>query len=152
MLNIQKEAKVPKAEFTPVTARRKSAQTQLAEDQVIVGATEDTGEQDDDDVGYRSEVFSCPEDGCIKREQGITTSDNPIEVTATPTTSVDSRSMLSMGGTEIFHCSKNPTERETGKAPHGGFSNRRAHRCSVTYASLLNLKCHQLPSNRKGGT
>ena len=121
---------------------------------MIVGTAEDTGEQDDDDddVGYRSELFSCPEDGCIKREQGITTSDSPIEVTATPTTSVDSRSMLSMGGTEIFHCSKNPTERETGKAPHGGFSNRRAHRCSVTYASLLNLKCHQLPSNRKSGT
>ena len=32
VLNILKEAKVPKAELTPVKARRKSAQTQLAED------------------------------------------------------------------------------------------------------------------------
>ena len=99
-----------------------------------MGVAEDTGEQDDDDVKYRSELFSCPEDGRIKccqrfsslqghlevckhsyalenetlfdkamvayatkLEQGITTSDNPIEVTATLTISVDSRSMLSMG-------------------------------------------------------
>ena len=121
VLNILKEAKVPKAEFTLVIARRNSAQTQLAEDQVTVGVAEDTGEQDDDDVEYRSELSRVlHEDGCIKSfqrfsttnetlfhkamvayatklEQGITTSDNPIEVTATPTTSVNSRSMLSKG-------------------------------------------------------
>ena len=56
MLNILKEAKVPKAEFTLVIARRNSAQTQLVEDQVTVGVAEDTGEQDDDDVEYRSEL------------------------------------------------------------------------------------------------
>ena len=56
VLNILKEAKVPKAEFTLVIARRNSAQTQLAEDQVTVGVAEDTGEQDDDDVEYRSEL------------------------------------------------------------------------------------------------
>ena len=135
VLNILKEAKVPKAEFTLVIARRNSAQTQLAEDQVTVGVAEDTGGQDDDDVEYRSELSRVlHEDGCIKSfqrfsslqrrlevgkhsyalknemlfhkamvayatklEQGITTSDNPIEVTATPTTSVNSRSMLSKG-------------------------------------------------------
>ena len=99
-----------------------------------MGLAEDTGEQDDDHVEYRSELFSCPEDGCIKYfqrfsslqshleigkhiyalenetlfdkamvayatklEQGITTSDNPKEVAATPKTSVDFRSMLSKG-------------------------------------------------------
>ena len=56
VLKILKEAKVPKAEFILVIARRNSAQTQLAEDQVTVGVAEDTGEQDDDDVEYRSEL------------------------------------------------------------------------------------------------
>ena len=96
-----------------------------------MGVAEDTGEQDDDDVKYHNELFSCPEDGRIKSvqrfsslqghlevckhsyalenetlfdkamvayatklDQGITTSHNPIEVTATLTISLDSRAQI----------------------------------------------------------
>ena len=65
MLNILKEAKIPKVQFTTITPKRKVTFTQQ-DVQLRWGMTEASNELSDEDQDCHDKLFSCPEKGCIK--------------------------------------------------------------------------------------
>ena len=69
VLNILKEAKIPKAQFITITPRRKVTCTQQEDVQLTNGMTEASNELSDEDQECHDKLFSCPEDGCIKSFQ-----------------------------------------------------------------------------------
>ena len=80
VLNILKEAKIPNTEFTPITPRRKPAQKKQGEDQVASGGAEATDGRSEEDTECDSELFSCPEEGCIKSFQRFSYLQRHLEI------------------------------------------------------------------------
>ena len=68
MLNILKEAKIPKVQFTTITPKRKVTFTQQ-DVQLRWGMTEASNELSGEDQDCHDKLFSCPEKGCIKSLQ-----------------------------------------------------------------------------------
>ena len=68
MLNILKEAKIPKVQFTTITPKRKVTFTQQ-DVQLRWGMTEASNELSDEDQDCHDKLFSCPEKGCIRSLQ-----------------------------------------------------------------------------------
>ena len=79
MLNILKEAKIPKAQFTTITLRRKVTFTQQ-DVQLRLGITEASNELSDEDQECHDKLFSCPEDGCIKSFQRFSSLQHHLDV------------------------------------------------------------------------
>ena len=79
VLNILKEAKIPKAQFTTITLRRKVTFTQQ-DVQLRLGITEASNELSDEDQECHDKLFSCPEDGCIKSFQRFSSLQHHLDV------------------------------------------------------------------------
>ena len=81
MLNTLKEANIPKAQFTAVTSRRKSSQTQHEDVQLALGMAEaQSYEQSDEDKECHDKLFSCPEEGCVKSFQRFSSLQHHLDV------------------------------------------------------------------------
>ena len=80
VLNILKEAKIPKAQFITITPRRKVTCTQQEDVQLRSGMTEASNELSDEDQECHDKLFSCPEDGCIKSFQRFSSLQHHLDV------------------------------------------------------------------------
>ena len=80
VLNILKEAKIPKAQFITITPRRKVTCTQQEDVQLTSGMTEASNELSDEDQECHDKLFSCPEDGCIKSFQRFSSLQHHLDV------------------------------------------------------------------------
>ena len=69
VLNILKEAKIPKAQIITITPRRKVTCTQQGDVQLTSGMREASKELSDEEQECHDKLFSCPDDGCIKSFQ-----------------------------------------------------------------------------------
>ena len=80
VLNTLKEANIPKSQFTAITSRRKSSQTQHKDVQLALGVAEASDEQSDEEKECHNKLFSCPEEGCIKSFQRFSSLQNHLDV------------------------------------------------------------------------
>ena len=80
VLNILKEAKIPKAQFITIKPRRKVTCTQREDVQLRSGMTEASNELSDEDQECHDKLFSCPEKGCIKSFQRFLSLQHHLDV------------------------------------------------------------------------
>ena len=80
VLNTLKEANIPKSQFTAITSRRKSSQTQHKDVQLALGVAEASDEQSDEEKECHNKLFSCPEEGCIKSFQRFSSLQHHLDV------------------------------------------------------------------------
>jgi len=79
-LTILEDARDPKATFTAITARRKSSQTQQGEEQLASGVGDASDEQSEDDMECHCKLFACPEEGCVKSFQRLSSLEHHLDV------------------------------------------------------------------------
>jgi len=79
VLNILREAKIPTAQFTTITPRRKV--TFMQQDvQLRLGMTEASNELSHKDQECHDKLFSCPENRCIKSFQRFLSLQHHLDV------------------------------------------------------------------------